>query len=130
MHRSALFLGDALPFIFVDTDTMAFEAVPNPALNARAAQGTQAAPAVIQHGAQAILSNPLGPNALRVVQAAGIPIYEVMGATVRQAVAAFIAGQATPATTPTTTRAETIPQGVKPIRVSVQHLSNAVFCKP
>ena len=90
-------------FIFVDTDTMAFEALPNPALNAPGGAGTQAAPAVIQHGAQAILSNPLGPNALRVVQAAGIPIYEVKGATVRQAVAAFIAGQATPATTPTTT---------------------------
>lgn len=90
-------------FIFVDTDTMAFEAVPNPAINAPGGAGTQAAPAVIQRGAQAILSNPLGPNALRVVQAAGIPIYEVKGATVRQAVSAFIAGEATPVTAPAAT---------------------------
>ncbi|MDY0019715.1 MAG: NifB/NifX family molybdenum-iron cluster-binding protein [Anaerolineae bacterium] len=90
-------------FIFVDTDTMAFEAVPNPAINAPGGAGTQAAPMVVQHGAQAILSNPLGPNALRVVQAAGIPIYEVKGATVRQAVSAFIAGEATPVTAPTNT---------------------------
>lgn len=80
-------------FIFVDPETLDFEALPNPAIGASGGAGVQAAQTVLQHGVQAIVAPKLGPNAFRVIQAAGIPAYSLEGATVREAVAAFKAGQ-------------------------------------
>jgi len=40
-----------------------------------------------------VIAPSLGPNAFRVIQAAGIPAYRMQGATVREVVTAFSAGQ-------------------------------------
>ncbi|MBU0492869.1 MAG: dinitrogenase iron-molybdenum cofactor biosynthesis protein [Chloroflexi bacterium] len=80
-------------YILVDTETLAFEAQPNPAIGASGGAGIQAAQYVIEQGAQAVLTGNVGPNAFDVFQAADIPIYLVREGTVRQAVAAFNAGQ-------------------------------------
>ena len=79
-------------FIFVDPETLDFEALPNPALSAAGGAGVQAAQTVLQHGVKAIIAPSLGPNAFRVIQAAGVPAYQQLGATVREVVAAFNAG--------------------------------------
>lgn len=76
-------------YIFVDTETMDFEIVPNPAMNQGGGAGIQAAQFVINHGAQAVLTGNLGPNAFDVLQAAGISGYLVSEGTVHQAVEAF-----------------------------------------
>jgi predicted Fe-Mo cluster-binding NifX family protein len=83
-------------YLFVDTETMGFEAVPNPAMNQGGGAGIQAAQFVVSHGAQAVLTGNLGPNAFDVLQAAGIPGYLVSEGTVRQAVEAFKAGRLQP----------------------------------
>ena len=83
-------------YIFVDTESMQFEAVPNPAMNQGGGAGIQAAQFVVERGAQAVLSGNLGPNAFEVLRAAGIPSYLVPEGTVRQAVEAFKAGGAQP----------------------------------
>lgn len=83
-------------FMFVDTTNLAFEAVPNPAIAASGGAGIQAAQFAVSRGAQAVLSGNLGPNASQVFQSAGVPLYMVSGGTVRQAVAAFNAGQLQP----------------------------------
>lgn len=83
-------------YIFVDSETMQFEAVPNPAMNQGGGAGIQAAQFVVERGAQAVLSGNLGPNAFDVLQAAGIPSYLVPEGTVRQAVEALKAGQVQP----------------------------------
>ena len=80
-------------FIFVDTDTMEFEAVPNEAAGAAGGAGVQAAQMVGNAGADAVITGNAGPNAFSVLQAAGIPIYVSQGGTVRQTVEAFKAGQ-------------------------------------
>jgi predicted Fe-Mo cluster-binding NifX family protein len=80
-------------YVFVDTETMAFEAIPNPAAAAPGGAGIQAAQFVVEQGAQAVLTGNLGPNAADVFQAAGIPVYLNSEATVRAAVAAFKAGR-------------------------------------
>ncbi len=80
-------------FILVDPETLEFEALPNPALDAPGGAGVQAAQTVLQHGIRAVIAPSLGPNAFRVIQAAGIPAYRMEGATVREVVAAFNAGQ-------------------------------------
>ncbi len=82
--------------VFVDTETMQFEAVPNPAMNQGGGAGIQAAQFVVQRGAQAVLTGNLGPNAFDVLEAAGVPSYLVPEGTVRQAVEAFRAGRIQP----------------------------------
>ncbi len=80
-------------YVFVDTETMVFEAVENPAIGAPGGAGIQAAQFVVERGAQAAVTGNMGPNAYNVLQSAGIPIYLFGGGTVRQAVEAFKAGQ-------------------------------------
>jgi predicted Fe-Mo cluster-binding NifX family protein len=97
--------GRCANFIFVETetddpDTYPFEVHANPALESPSGAGVQSAQFVLQQGAQAILSANLGPNAFRIVQSAGIPVYELKGATVHEAVVAFNAGELAPFTTP------------------------------
>lgn len=79
-------------YVFVDTETMQFTNVPNPAANASGGAGIQAAQLVIDEGAQAVISANVGPNALQVMQAANVPIFAATGGTVREAVEAFKEG--------------------------------------
>lgn len=83
-------------YVFVDTETVSFEAAPNPAMNQGGGAGIQAAQFVVERGAQAVLTGNLGPNAYDVLAAAGIPGYLVPEGTVRQAVEAFKADQLKP----------------------------------
>jgi predicted Fe-Mo cluster-binding NifX family protein len=80
-------------YVFVETETMAFEAMPNPAASASGGAGIQAAQFVIERGAQAVLTGNLGPNAADVFQAADIPVYLNNEPTVRTAVEAFNDGR-------------------------------------
>ena len=80
-------------FIFVDTETMSFEAVENPAVAAAGGAGVQAAQFVVGRGAQAVVTGNVGPNAFDVFGAADVPVYLFGGGTVRQAVEAYKVGQ-------------------------------------
>jgi predicted Fe-Mo cluster-binding NifX family protein len=79
-------------YLFVDADTMEFEAMPNPATSQGGGAGIQAAQFVVNQGAKAVLTGNLGPNAFDVLKAAGVPGYLVPEGTVRQAVEAYRAG--------------------------------------
>ena len=83
-------------YLFVEPETMDFEAIPNPAMNQAGGAGIQAAQFVVNQGAEAVLSGNLGPNAYDVLQAAGVPGFLVSEGTVRQAVEAYKAGQLRP----------------------------------
>jgi predicted Fe-Mo cluster-binding NifX family protein len=83
-------------YVFVDSDTMEFEAVPNPAMSAAGGAGIQAAQFAVNKGVQAVLTGNVGPNAFNVLQQAGITMYPVSGGTVRQAVEALNSGQLQP----------------------------------
>lgn len=83
-------------FVFVDTETMQFEALSNPAMSESGGAGIQAAQFVIQRGAEAVLTGNLGPNAFDVLQAADVPVYLTSGGTVRQAVKDHQAGRLEP----------------------------------
>ena len=80
-------------YAFVDTETMAFEAIQNPAIGASSGAGIQAAQFVVERGAQAVVSGNVGPNAFDVLDAAGVAVYLFGGGTIQQAVDACIAGQ-------------------------------------
>ena len=85
--------GRCRTYIFVDTETMAFEAVENPAIGAPGGAGIQAAQFVVERGAQAVVTGNTGPNAFNVLQSANVPVYLFGGGTVRDAVDAYKAGQ-------------------------------------
>jgi predicted Fe-Mo cluster-binding NifX family protein len=100
----SLIFGRSPVFIFVtvgeEPGTYEFDAVDNPALGASGGAGVQAAQFVLGKGVEAVVSGNLGPNAFRVIQAGGVPAYQVTGGTVREALAALEAGELSQITTP------------------------------
>lgn len=89
-------------YVIVDTDTMAFQVLPNQAQNAAGGAGIQAAQDVARQGVRAIVTGNIGPNAYRVLASAGVTIFTPAGSgTVREAVESYISGQGNTATGPT-----------------------------
>lgn len=87
-------------FIFVDTETHAWEASPNPAIDARGGAGTQAAQFIANKGAQGVISGHFGPNAFEALVAAGIIMYAAAGGRVESVVEEFSSGQLKKVTVP------------------------------
>ena len=69
-------------YVFVDSETMGFEALSNPAMNQGGGAGIQAAQFVVNQGAQAVLSGSLGPTMLEGLGAhcleAGLVVEEIL----------------------------------------------------
>jgi predicted Fe-Mo cluster-binding NifX family protein len=84
--------GRCRAYVLVDTESTAFEALENPAVEAASGAGIQAAQLVIEHGAEAVVTGNVGSNAFSVFRSAGVPIYSIRGGTVREAVPAFNTG--------------------------------------
>jgi predicted Fe-Mo cluster-binding NifX family protein len=76
--------GRAEYFIIVDSGSLEFETVDNPAITASAGAGIVAAQAVAGHHVQALVTGYVGPNALSVLQAAEITIYQGQAGSVRE----------------------------------------------
>jgi len=72
---------------------MALQTFANPAVGLSGGAGIRAAQFAMDQGAQAVLTSNVGPNAMAVFQAAGVPVYPVWEGTVRQAVEAFQQGK-------------------------------------
>ncbi len=83
-------------YVFVDTESLSFEGVANPALGAAGGAGIQAAQFVVENGVEAVVTGNVGPNAYNVLDAAGVAVYlagELAGGdTVRKVVDAYKAG--------------------------------------
>ena len=85
--------GRSACLIVVDTETMRWQAHPNPGASASGGAGTVAAQFVADQHVQAAISGDFGPNAYRALQAAGISMH-VLGPsrTAREAVEEFKLG--------------------------------------
>ncbi|MEA3239061.1 MAG: NifB/NifX family molybdenum-iron cluster-binding protein [Candidatus Bipolaricaulota bacterium] len=86
--------GRATYFLFIDTDTLALEAVEN--VPGAHGAGVQAAQTVAEKGPTVVITGSVGPNAYQGLTAAGIEIYTGAQGTVREALADFQAGKLTP----------------------------------
>ena len=93
--------GRASGFVIFDTDT-AETSYRNNAQNLEAAQGAgiHAAQNIAESGATVLITGHCGPNAFRVLKAAGIKVYQTRAETAGFALHQFQAGSLTEATNP------------------------------
>lgn len=78
--------GRAARFLIYDTDTKGFQLVDNSQnLNAAQGAGIQAAQTVANAGVNSLITGHCGPKAFRVLQVAGIEIFNCAAATVEEA---------------------------------------------
>jgi len=80
-------------FIFVDPDSLQFEAIENERVIAPSGAGTQAAQFVASKGAEAVITGEVGPNASTTLGTAGIRIFLGTTGRVREAVHMFKSGR-------------------------------------
>ncbi|NMX22015.1 dinitrogenase iron-molybdenum cofactor biosynthesis protein [ANME-1 cluster archaeon GoMg4] len=80
-------------FVIVDSDTMAFEAMVNEAMNAPGGAGIQAAQAMVNKGVDVVISGNMGPNAFQVLSTAGVRIATGAYGTVQEAVEMYKVGK-------------------------------------
>lgn len=86
-------------FVFVDSETMEYEAMPNPSIGASSGAGIQAAQTVADKGAGIVITGQVGPNAIQTLSAANISIVTGASGTVSDAIEQYKGGslQAAPA---------------------------------
>ncbi len=93
--------GRAPKFLIYDLEADTFEVIDNSQnLNAPQGAGIQAAETVARSGASGIVTGHCGPKAFRVLQAAGIQVYNSQAPTVREALESLRAGRLEPADAP------------------------------
>lgn len=86
--------GRAPKFLVYDLESGEFAVIDNEQnLNAAQGAGIQSAETVIRSGAKALVSGHCGPNAYRVLSAAGVKVYPSDAASVAQALEKFKAGE-------------------------------------
>ena len=92
--------GRARAFCFYETETGEYDCIEN-GPGAPGGAGVQTAQTVIDRGAQVVLTGSVGPNAFRVLRAAGVAVYADVSGTVESAVAAYKGGRLTETAAPT-----------------------------
>ncbi len=62
--------------VFVDPESLAYEAVPNPGCSAGGGSGVRAAREVVERGAGVVITGQCGPNAFGVLAASGVRVLQ------------------------------------------------------
>lgn len=87
-------------FLFVDSETMQFEAVENTNVAAASGAGIQSAQLVANQGANVLLTGSCGPNAFQTLQAAGVEVIVGVTGTIQEAVQQYKTGKFQPTAQP------------------------------
>jgi predicted Fe-Mo cluster-binding NifX family protein len=83
-------------FIFVDKDTLEFEAIENPNIDAMGGAGVQSGQIVAGKQVEALLTGNVGPNAFETLKAAGVNVITGLSGTVREAIDKYKSGKTAP----------------------------------
>jgi predicted Fe-Mo cluster-binding NifX family protein len=76
--------GRAAYLIVADSETMKFEAINNAAAAATGGAGIISAQTVVDRGVETVITGNVGPNAMSVLNAAGIPIFRGAAVSIQQ----------------------------------------------
>lgn len=87
-------------FIFIDPETMQFEAIENPNVNAMGGAGIQTAQLIANKGIEVVLTGSCGPNAFQTLQAAGVKVIVGVVGTINEAIEKYKSGGLKPTTGP------------------------------
>ena len=79
-------------FIIVDTDSLGFEAIQNPNIEASGGAGIQSAQLIASKQAKAILSGNVGPNAYDTLKAARIEVITGVSGTIKDVIEKYKKG--------------------------------------
>ncbi|CAD7766725.1 MAG: Dinitrogenase iron-molybdenum cofactor [Candidatus Argoarchaeum ethanivorans] len=88
-------------FVIVDSETMEYESMPNPSINASGGAGIQAAQTVAGIGVGVVITGNIGPNATQTLNASGIKMVTGASGTVRDAIEQYKSGGFSQTTSPT-----------------------------
>lgn len=80
-------------FILIDSETGEWQALANPAVDARGGAGPQAVQFIANQGVEAVISGRYGPSAYTALEAAGIQTFIASSGTVNEVLQKFQAGQ-------------------------------------
>ena len=93
--------GRAAYFTIVDSESMAFETVPNAAVSAMGGAGIQAAQTLAKKGVSVLITGNVGPNAIQALKSAGIKVIVGAGGTVKDVVERYKRGELKETNSPT-----------------------------
>jgi predicted Fe-Mo cluster-binding NifX family protein len=80
-------------FVYVDLESMKFEALPNESLNAMGGAGIQAAQNVANKQVEVVLTGNIGPNAFQTLEAAGVKVFTGLTGTIKEVVEKYKSGE-------------------------------------
>lgn len=80
-------------FIIADSDTLEFEAVSNPNLEAMGGAGVQSGQLMSSKGVKAVITGNVGPNAYQTLEAGGVGIFTGASGTVVEAIEKYNNGE-------------------------------------
>jgi predicted Fe-Mo cluster-binding NifX family protein len=79
-------------FIILDPETMQFEGVTNPHIEASGGAGIGTAEFIVNKGAETVITGSIGPKAHQALAAAGVRMVTGVSGSLREAIASFRAG--------------------------------------
>jgi len=80
-------------FIIADTDSLEFEAVKNPNIEAMGGAGIQSGQFIAVKKVKAVLTGNVGPNAFQTLQAAGVEVITGVACAVKEAIEKYKKGE-------------------------------------
>jgi predicted Fe-Mo cluster-binding NifX family protein len=89
-------------FIFLDTETLEFEAIKNPNVDAMGGAGIQSGQIMADRQIKAVVTGNVGPNAFQTLSAAGIAVITGASGSIKEAIEKYKKGELKPAEGPTT----------------------------
>jgi predicted Fe-Mo cluster-binding NifX family protein len=89
-------------FVIVDPETLQYESISNPNIDARGGAGIQSGQIMAEKQVKAVVTGTVGPNAFQTLNAAGISVITGASGSVRKAIEQYKKGELKPTQEPTT----------------------------